>query len=184
MSCDVLRDVHGVREHLVLLYLSGRMSPLAVVIADTHLPRRANALPKRLLAHLKWADLILHAGDLMDPTLLDELAAYAPVLAVRGNLDSSAAMLPETVQFEFGGARVAMIHDSGPKRGRRNRMRRRFPGARVVVFGHSHIPWLEDEEGFLLLNPGSPTDRRRQPEHTFALLWAKSGEVRAEVLAL
>jgi putative phosphoesterase len=160
------------------------MAPLAVVIADTHLPRRAKTLPEDLLANLERADLILHAGDLMDPTLLDELAAYAPVLAVRGNLDPPDAKLPETLQFGFGGARIAMIHDSGQKRGRRNRMRRRFPGARVVVFGHSHIPWLEDERGLLLLNPGSPTDKRRQPEHTFALLWAEGGEVSAEILAL
>jgi putative phosphoesterase len=160
------------------------LSPLAVVIADTHLPRRASALPEGLIPHLERADLILHAGDLMDSTLLDELAAYAPVRAVRGNLDPPEAKLPETLQFEFGGVRIAMTHDSGRKRGRRNRMRQRFPGARVVVFGHSHIPWLEDEEGLLMLNPGSPTDRRRQPEHTFALLWAENAEVRAEVLAL
>jgi predicted phosphodiesterase len=77
-----------------------------------------------------------------------------------------------------------MIHDSGPRRGRRARMRRRFPDARVVVFGHSHIPFLEDEDGLILLNPGSPTDRRRQPRHTFALLYAEEGEVRAEILPL
>jgi uncharacterized protein len=160
------------------------LSPLAVVIADTHLPRRASALPEGLRPHMERADLILHAGDLMDPTLLDELVAYAPVRAVRGNLDPPEAKLPETLQFDFGGVRIAMIHDSGRKRGRRNRMRQRFPGARVVVFGHSHIPWLEDEEGLLLLNPGSPTDRRWQPEHTLALLWAENAGVRAEVLAL
>ena len=160
------------------------MSPLAVVIADTHLPRRASALPEGLIPHLERADLILHAGDLMAPTLLDELGAYAPVRAVRGNLDPPETRLPGTVEFEFGGVSIAMIHDSGPKRGRRNRMSRRFQQARVVVFGHSHIPWLEDEEGLLLLNPGSPVDRRRQPEHTFALLWVEGGEVRAEVLAL
>ena len=160
------------------------MCPLAAVIADTHIPRRAKALPESLLPHLERADLILHAGDLMDPTLLDDVAAHAPVLAVRGNLDPPAARLPEVLRFEFGGVRIAMIHDSGRKKGRRNRMKRRFPDARVVVFGHSHIPWLEDEEGLLLLNPGSPTDRRRQPEHTFALLRVDGGEVRAEMLAL
>ena len=160
------------------------MSPLAAVIADTHVARRAKALPEGLLPYLERAALILHAGDLMDPDLLDDLAAFAPLRAVRGNLDPPDARLPETLQFGFGGARIAMIHDSGRKQGRRERMRRRFPEARVVVFGHSHIPWLEDEGGLLLLNPGSPTDRRRQPEHTFALLWAESGEVSAEVLAL
>ena len=154
------------------------------MIADTHIPRRAKALPAPLIPYLKGADLILHAGDVMDPALLDELAAYAPVKTVRGNLDPPEAGLPETLEFGFGGERVAMIHDSGPKRGRRSRMRRRFPRARVVVFGHSHIPWLEDEGGLMLLNPGSPTDKRRQPEHTFALLRAGEGRVSAEIFDL
>lgn len=160
------------------------MTPLAAVIADTHIPRRAKGLPKALLPHLKRADLILHAGDLMDLRLLDELEDYVPVRAVRGNLDPPEADLPQTLEFEFGGVQIAMIHDSGPKRGRRPRMRRRFPEARVVVFGHSHIPWLEDEDSLLLLNPGSPTDKRRQPEFTFALLSVDDGGVRAEILAL
>ena len=160
------------------------MSPLAAVIADTHMPRRARTLPEGLIPHLQRADLILHAGDLMDPTLLEELAAYAPTRAVRGNLDPPEAGLPETLEFEFGGARVAMIHDSGTKRGRRSRMQRRFPEARIVVFGHSHIPWLEDQDGLILLNPGSPTDRRRQQDHTFALLRVEDSGVTAEILAL
>ncbi len=155
-----------------------------MVLADTHVPRRAKALPDGLLPHLEKADLILHAGDLMDPTLLDTLAVYAPVKAVRGNLDPPDSRLPEKLEFEFGGVRIAMTHDSGPKKGRRNRMRRRFPEARVVVFGHSHIPWLEDEGGLLLLNPGSPTDKRRQPDYTFALLSIDAGNPRAEVVAL
>ncbi len=157
---------------------------LAVVIADTHIPRRAKALPKGLLPHLERADLVLHAGDLMDPALLDELAAYAPVRAVRGNLDPPDLDLPESPEFDFGGVRVAMIHDSGRKQGRRTRLRRRFPDARVVVFGHSHIPFLEDEDDLMLLNPGSPTDKRRQPRHTFALLRAEGGRARAEILSL
>jgi putative phosphoesterase len=152
---------------------------LAVVIADTHVPRRARVLPEGLIPYLKRADLILHAGDLMDPELLKKLAAYAPVKAVRGNLDPPG--LPESLQFEFGGARMAMIHDSGPGKGRRTRLRRRFPDARVVIFGHSHIPFLEDEDGLMLLNPGSPTDKRRQPSPTFALLHAQEGSVRAEI---
>lgn len=160
------------------------MSPLAVVLADTHIPRRARVLPEELLPHLKEADLILHAGDLMDPALLDELAAYAPIRAVRGNLDPPEADLSETQEFDFGGARVAMIHDSGRREGRRKRLRRRFPEIRVVVFGHSHVPFLEDEGDLLLLNPGSPTDKRREPEHTFALLHAEEGSVRAKILVL
>jgi putative phosphoesterase len=137
-----------------------------------------------LVPPLKEADLILHAGDLMDPALLAELAAYAPVRVVKGNLDPPEADLSETQEFDFGGARIAMIHDSGRKEGRRKRLARRFPDARAVVFGHSHIPFLEDEDGFLLLNPGSPTDKRRQPEYTFALLYAEAGSVWAEIRAL
>ncbi len=160
------------------------MSPLAVIIADTHIPRRARALPEGLLPHLGRADHLLHAGDLMDPALLEELAAYAPVRAVRGNLDPPDLDLPESLEFELGGVRVAMIHDSGRKQGRQTRLRRRFPDARIVVFGHSHIPFLEDENGFMLLNPGSPTDKRRQPRHTFALLRAEEGQAQAEILPL
>lgn len=160
------------------------MSPVAVVLADTHVPRRAKRLPESLDPHLKEADLVLHAGDLMDPALLHELAAFAPVRAVCGNLDPQDANLPETQEFEFGGVRIAMIHDSGRKEGRRKRLGRRFPKARVVIFGHSHIPFLEDEDGLLLLNPGSPTDKRRQPRHTFAFLHVEEGSVRAEIVAL
>ena len=159
-------------------------SMLVAVLADTHIPRRAQSLPEGLLPHLEEVDIILHAGDLMDPALLATLATYAPVKAVQGNLDPPDAGLPETLEFELDGVRIAMIHDSGPKKGRRNRMRRRFPEARVIVFGHSHVPWLEDEDRLLLLNPGSPTDKRRQSEYTFALLSVESGDLRAEVLEL
>jgi uncharacterized protein len=161
-----------------------RVSPLAVVIADTHIPRRARGLPVGMMPSLERADLVLHAGDLMVPALLDELAAYAPVRAVRGNLDPPVLELPESLEFEFGGIRVAMIHDSGRKQGRRRRLRRRFPDARIIVFGHSHIPFLEDADDLMLLNPGSPTDRRRQPRHTFALLRAAQGRVSAEIVPL
>ena len=160
------------------------MSALTVVIADTHIPRRAEALLEGLVPHLQEADLILHAGDFMDPALLDELSSYAPVRAVKGNVDPPEVNLPETLEFGFGGARIAMVHDSGRKKGRRKRLARRFPEARVVVFGHSHIPFLEDEDGLLLLNPGSPTDKRRQPEYTFAHLYIEEGRVRAEIRTL
>ena len=160
------------------------MASLAVVLADTHIPRRAKSLPEGLLPYLEEADLILHAGDLLDPKLLDELALYAPVRAVKGNVDPPEVDLPETLEFSFGGAKVAMIHDSRRREGRHRRLARRFPEARVIVYGHSHIPFLEDKDGLLLLNPGSPTDKRRQPEHTFALLRVERGEVRAEILVL
>ncbi len=157
---------------------------MAVVLADTHIPRRAHALPEELFSYLRQADLILHAGDLIQPSVLDELSAYGPVRAVAGNVDLPEVDLPETLEFDFGGAKIAMIHDSGRKEGRRKRLEKHFPEARVIVFGHSHVPFLEDENGLLLLNPGSPTDRRRQPRHTFALLRAEEGSVRAEILTL
>jgi putative phosphoesterase len=157
---------------------------LAVVLADTHIPRRASHLPEQLFPYLKRADLILHGGDLIEASLLDELALYAPVRAVRGNVDLPEVDLPETLEFYLGGVRVAMVHDSGRREGRRRRLARRFPDARVIVFGHSHVPFLEDEDGLLLLNPGSPTDKRRQPRHTFALLRVEEGQARAEVVIL
>jgi uncharacterized protein len=160
------------------------LSLLAVVLADTHISRRARALPEELVPYLERADLILHAGDLIEASVLDELSLYAPVRAVKGNVDPPDVNLPETLEFDFGGARIAMIHDSGRKEGRRRRLKRRFPDARVVVFGHSHVPFLEDENGLLLLNPGSPTDKRRQPHHTFALLRTEEGDVRAEIVVL
>ena len=160
------------------------MSLLAVVLADTHISRRARALPEELVPYLGKADLILHAGDLIEASVLDELSLYAPVRAVKGNVDPPDVNLPETLEFDFGGARIAMIHDSGRKEGRRKRLKRRFPDARVVVFGNSHVPFLEDENGLLLLNPGSPTDKRRQPHHTFALLRTEEGDVRAEIVVL
>src|SRR3712207_9450087 len=116
------------------------MSQLAVVIADTHIPRRAKALPEDLGPYLERADLVLHAGDLMDPALLEELAAYAPVEAVRGNMAPEG--LPETRGFEFGGGRVSMVHESGPEKGRRGRLRATFREARVVLFGPSPLPLL------------------------------------------
>ncbi len=141
-------------------------------------------MPEGLTPHLESADLILHAGDLLVEDVLYELEHYAPVRAVKGNVDGWEVRSPETLELEVGGISIAMVHDSGTRKGRRSRMRKWFPGARVVVFGHSHVPWLEDENGLMLLNPGSPTDRRRAPEHTFALLRVEGGEVRAEILTL
>ena len=112
-----------------------------VLLSDTHAPRFWKALPSGVAAHLAGADLILHAGDVCVPGVLDELAAYAPVRVVLGNNDGpdvAAWGAPETLELELEGLRVAMIHDAGPKQGRAARMARRFPGAGLVVFGHSH----------------------------------------------
>jgi len=122
---------------------------------------------------LRGADLILHAGDVCTAAVLDELAQYAPVTAVAGNNDGpdvTAWGAAETAALPVGGLRVAMIHDSGPAAGRLARMRARFPGADLVVFGHSHIPLDAAANGFRIFNPGSPTDRRRQPHGTLGVL--------------
>jgi putative phosphoesterase len=114
-------------------------------------------------------DAIIHAGDVLTQDLLDELARLAPVHAVLGNNDRDLS-LPERIELHFEDVSVVVVHDSGPKAGRAARMRRWFPNADVVVFGHSHIPLIEWHDGLLLVNPGSPTDRRRQPKHTMAVL--------------
>jgi putative phosphoesterase len=144
-----------------------------VVLADTHAPRRWRGCPPAVAAHLGGVDLILHAGDVCVPSVLDELADYAPVKVVRGNNDGddvAAWGAPETLDFELDGLPVAMVHDSGPASRRTARMHRRFPGAELVVFGHSHIPMDETGDGVRVFNPGSPTDRRRQPHGTIGLL--------------
>jgi uncharacterized protein len=155
----------------------------AVVLSDTHMrPGSSRRLPGAALDHLERADLILHAGDVVTGDLLHDLAAtYAPVPvhAVLGNNDLDlVGVLPETLLVDVEGVRIAMVHDSGQAAGRARRLHRRFPDADVVVFGHSHIPWNETGEGGqLLLNPGSPTDKRRQPRHTLATLDLDDGRV-------
>jgi putative phosphoesterase len=136
---------------------------------------------------MRAADAILHAGDLMEVSVLEELCALGPpVHAVRGNVDSAAlqARLPAVRVVEAGGARIAMLHDAGPAAGRLARMRRRFPEADAVVFGHSHIPLLESGEDFAIFNPGSPTERRRAPSHTMGIAVAEAGRVAFELVTL
>jgi uncharacterized protein len=147
------------------------VSLLLAIISDTHLPRGSRTLPVACVERLRAADLILHAGDFATAGVLADLRALGPpVEAVYGNVDDHEvrALLPSARLVEAGPARIAMIHDAGPACGRLARLRGRFPGADAVVFGHSHIP-LHDRDpatGFQIFNPGSPTDRRRQPTHT------------------
>jgi putative phosphoesterase len=158
------------------------------ILADTHLPRGERRLPESCLARLRAADLILHAGDISAVGVLDELAALGPaVLAVHGNVDAPALRerLPAELQVELDGVNLAMTHDAGPAKGRIARLRRRFPRADAVVFGHSHIPLHEaDEGGFQIFNPGSPTDRRRQPRHTMGLARVLERKIAFEHVAL
>ncbi|GAA3138397.1 YfcE family phosphodiesterase [Planomonospora alba] len=146
-----------------------------VALSDTHAPRRWKSCPPRVAEHLRGADLILHAGDVCTAGVLDELAAYAPVHVVKGNNDGPDVVAPETLELDLDGLRVAMVHDSGPARGRLSRLRHRFPRADLVVFGHSHIPLDESGDGLRIFNPGSPTDRRRQPHGTLGLLRIAGG---------
>jgi putative phosphoesterase len=157
------------------------------VISDTHLLRGSRRLPDACVAELAAADAILHAGDLMEAAVLDALEALGPpVHAVRGNVDSAElqARLPATRVVEAAGARIAMIHDAGPREGRLGRLRRRFPEADAVVFGHSHLPLHEAAGGFQIFNPGSPTERRRAPRHTMGRAHAEDGRVTFELVAL
>ena len=153
-----------------------------VVLSDTHIRRAGRRrLPDTAYPFLDSADVILHAGDILVGEVLDELGGFAPVHAVLGNNDAELlGLLPETLELTIDGVRVAMVHDSGQATGRARRMRRRFPDADVVVFGHSHIPWHDaGVDGQLLLNPGSPTERRSQPHHTLATLDLDGGRVTA-----
>lgn len=148
------------------------------VLSDTHSPRHWKRCPPAVAAVLDGADLILHAGDVCLPETLEELSAFGPVSVVRGNNDGpdvAAWGAPDELWTELAGVRVAMVHDSGARAGRGARLRRRFPEADLVVFGHSHIPWDQTHAGQRAFNPGSPTDRRRQPVGTMGELVIRDG---------
>jgi uncharacterized protein len=152
---------------------------LLAIISDTHLPRGGRVLPDACVQRLRSADLVLHAGDLVTAEVLADLRALGrPVAAVHGNVDDHEVrrLLPSARMVVAAGARIAMVHDAGAADGRLARLRRRFPDADAVVFGHSHIPLHERDPatGFQIFNPGSPTDRRRAPTHTMGL--ARIGE--------
>jgi putative phosphoesterase len=157
------------------------------IISDTHMPRHGRHLPATCVERLESADLIIHAGDLIALEVLSELRCYSDVVAVHGNVDNAAvrAALPTTAVLDNPGCRIGVIHDAGPSLGRLRRMRARFPDADAVVFGHSHIPLHERaSDGFQIFNPGSPTDRRRAPQHTMGIARVRAGELSFELLAL
>jgi len=157
-----------------------------VVLSDTHAPRRWKSCPPAVASQLRGADLILHAGDVCTAAVLDELAQYAPVTAVAGNNDGpdvTAWGAAETASLSPEGLPVAMIHDSGPATGRLHRMRARFPETALVIFGHSHIPLNAADQDLRIFNPGSPTDRRRQPHGTLGVLEVADGSlVQAQIV--
>ncbi|GAB3256203.1 metallophosphoesterase family protein [Arthrobacter pigmenti] len=147
------------------------MTTQLVIMADTHLPKRAKALPAGLWQAVRTADVVIHAGDWVEPELVDQLEAQSRrLLACYGNNDGPdiSARLPLVAEAAIEELRFAVVHETGAKQGREARMDRQFPGCDVLVFGHSHIPWdTVTGAGMRLLNPGSPTDRRREPHCTF-----------------
>ena len=162
--------------------------PLVIaVIADTHMPKGKRALPEACVERIRAAEALIHAGDFSAASVLAELRELCPVvLAVHGNVDDAELRreLPESIEVEVGGRTVAVVHDSGPRQGRLARMRARFPGADAVVFGHSHLPLHEEEGGFQIFNPGSPTERRRAPQASMGLLHPTAAGLRFESLWL
>ncbi|HEY5833675.1 metallophosphoesterase family protein [Streptomyces sp.] len=152
-----------------------------LLMSDTHVPKRARGLPGPLLAEVGRADVVMHAGDWVDVATLELLEGRAGrLVGVYGNNDGPRlrARLPEVARAEIGGVRFAVVHETGDARGREERCAQRFPGVDVLVFGHSHIPWDTTAPGGLrLLNPGSPTDRRRQPHCTYMTAEAADGRL-------
>jgi len=142
------------------------------VISDTHMPRGARRLPAECVRLLEQADLILHVGDFVRAGVLDELEELGRVEAVHGNMDEPAlrARLPARQIVEAGGARIGMVHDGGPRAGRAARLVAAFPDCRAVVYGHTHEPERVREGAAWILNPGSPTERRRAPQRTMLVL--------------
>jgi putative phosphoesterase len=157
------------------------------VVSDTHLPRGSRTIPAPCIERMRSADLILHAGDLAAASVLEDLRALGPpVAAVYGNMDSAELrrLLPERQVVDAAAGRIGLVHDAGPAKGRLLRMRTAFPDCDAVVFGHSHIPLHEEADGFQIFNPGSPTDRRRQPRHSMGLARVDGGRVSFEHLWL
>jgi putative phosphoesterase len=160
---------------------------LVAAIADTHLPRGARRLPEACLERLAAADLILHAGDVSSLAAFRELEGIGPpVQAVHGNADETALreLLPAELVVELEGVRLGLLHSPGPAAGRAERLLRRFPGCDAVLFGHTHLPLVERHGETWLLNPGSPTERRRGPFRAMLELELAGGEVRPELVRL
>jgi putative phosphoesterase len=160
---------------------------LVALISDTHLPRGNRRLPDACVERLQQSDLIVHAGDIATAEVLQDIKAIGPkVVAVYGNVDSAELQraLPEATSVDAQGVNLTVVHDAGPATGRLKRMRKRFPQADAVVFGHSHIPLHETQDGFQIFNPGSPTDRRRQPAHTMGLARVDNGAIEFELVTL
>jgi putative phosphoesterase len=154
------------------------------IISDTHLPRGAREIPEACLRRCREADVILHAGDLIDVPVLELLRSLGPPLhAICGNVDSAAVrrLLPPRLVVELGGVRIGMIHIPGPAAGRLDALRAAFPRCDAVIFGHTHMPEHAARDGFQIFNPGSPTERRRAPAHTMGAATISDGRIEFEL---
>ena len=164
------------------------MTARVAAIADTHLPRGRRRLPDACVAELAAADLIVHAGDFVALSVLEELRSLAPVEAVYGNMDEPALResLPEERVVEVAGTRIGVVHVPGPAAGREARLAARFPECEAVVYGHTHMPQVArlGAGGVWILNPGSPTERRRGPVHSMLVLEVEGGEIRPQLVTL
>jgi putative phosphoesterase len=158
------------------------MATSLLLLADTHVPARARDLPAEVWSAIDTSDVVVHAGDWVDVMLLDQLESRARhLVGVHGNNDHGPLRrrLPEVATVEIDGIRLGVVHETGAARGREDRCARRFPELDVLVFGHSHIPWdTTTATGLRLLNPGSPTDRRRQPDKTYLTCVTEAGTLR------
>ena len=160
---------------------------IVAVISDTHLPRGSRRIPEACLDRLRAADLILHAGDFTSGAVLEELEGLGPPLqGVHGNMDDPLVRdrLPAARVIDAGGARIGMTHDPGPRAGREERLVRGFPGCDAVVYGHTHEPDVTDHGGIWILNPSSPTERRRAPAHTMLVCEIAEGRISPDLIEL
>jgi putative phosphoesterase len=159
---------------------------VVAVIADTHLPRGARRLPDECLRRCEAADVILHLGDFVAASVLEELRELGPVEAVYGNMDEPALRetLPQRQVVELDGVRIGMTHIPGPRTGRDARLVGWFPDCRAVVYGHTHVPQVDRYEGVWILNPGSPTERRGAPTHSMLELEIAGGGAEPTLIAL
>jgi putative phosphoesterase len=157
-----------------------------IAVADTHIPKVGPALPDGLLERFAGADLILHAGDLIEMSVLDELRSLAPTRAVVGNMDlpEVRSLLPEKTVIEVEGKLIGLIHGWGPPMGVERRVLSRLPGVDVAVFGHTHKALVETRKGILLVNPGTPNDRRFSDRLSYAVLTIENGEIETEIIWL
>jgi uncharacterized protein len=151
---------------------AGGEPAVIAIIGDTHLPRGSRALPEQCLEMLRAADVVVHTGDFTSVAVLDDLLHFGEIHAVHGNMDDSAlrARLPETVVVEAEGLLLGIVHDAGPRLGRHERLRNLFPDCDLIAYGHTHEAEVVRHGGAWIVNPGSPTERRRSPAHTMAVV--------------